>query len=447
MAEFNPGNKDGGRSKNLDAFWMPFTSNRHFKKNPLLISAANGAYFTTFEGKRVFDGMSGLWCCGLGHGRKEIVAAVSKQIAELDYSPAFQVGSGIAFELADRLKQITPKNMNHIFFSNSGSEAVETSLKIALAYWQIKGQPGKTILIGRGKGYHGVNFGGISVGGIAGNRALFGNLLDADHLSHTLIEENAFSRGQPENGAELADHLEDLVAVHDASKIAAVIVEPFAGSAGVIVPPKGYLKRLREHCDKHDILLIFDEVITGFGRTGRAFAAETFDTVPDIMTLAKGITNGSIPIGAVVVRDNIHSTFMEQDIPEKAIEFPHGYTYSGHPVACAAGLAALNLYETDNTYEKVRELAPYFENAIHHLKGLPHITDIRNIGLAGALQFAPRGEDGTIRPYEVFRKCFEAGILVRSGGDTIQIAPPYISKKEEIDNVFNIVEDAIRTVA
>lgn len=434
-------------SEKLDAFWMPFTPNRYFKKNPLFISGGQGAYYSTPEGKQIFDGLSGLWCCGLGHCRTEIVDAVSKQIAQLDYSPAFQVGSPIAFELADRLKQIAPENLNHIFFTNSGSESADTSLKMARAYWRMKGQPGKTKLIGRSKGYHGVNFGGISVGGIGVNRKLFGSGLDTDHLPHTLLKENAFSRGLPENGVELADDLEELIALHDASNIAAVIVEPFAGSAGVIVPPKGYLKRLRELCDKHEILLIFDEVITAFGRTGQAFAAQTFDTTPDIINIAKGLTNGTLPMGAVMAKDKIYAAFMERELPEKAIEFPHGYTYSAHPVCCAAALATLDLYEKDQTYARVRELAPYFEDAIHQFQGAPHITDIRNIGLAGALQFAPRGEDPTIRPYEVFRKCFEAGVYVRCGGNTIQIAPPFISEKEELDNLFNILDDAVRATA
>ncbi|MEO2015527.1 MAG: aspartate aminotransferase family protein [Fuerstiella sp.] len=438
---------DSISSESLDAFWMPFTSNRHFKRNPLFISGGHGAYYTTPEGKQVFDGLSGLWCCGLGHGRTEIVDAVSRQMAQLDYSPAFHVGSTIAFELADRLKQIAPEDLNHVFFTNSGSESADTSLKMARAYWRMKGQPGKTKLIGRAKGYHGVNLGGTSVGGIGGNRKLFGSGLDTDHLPHTLLKENAFSRGLPENGVELADELEELVALHDASNIAAVIVEPFSGSGGVIVPPQGYLKRLRELCTRHGILLIFDEVITGFGRTGQAFAAQTFETTPDIINLAKGLTNGTLPMGAVIAKSEIYAAFMEQELPEEAVEFPHGYTYSAHPVACSAALATLDLYETDQTYARVRELAPYFEDAIHQLKGLPHITDIRNVGLAGALQFAPRGANPTIRPYEIFRKCFEAGVYVRCGGNTIQIAPPFISEKEELDNLFNILSDVIQATA
>ncbi len=447
MLEIDPQSTDSITSVSLDAYWMPFTANRHFKQNPILISGAKGAYYSTPEGEQIFDGLSGLWCCGLGHGRTEIVDAVSKQIAQLDYSPSFQVGSTIAFELADRLKQIAPENLNRIFFTNSGSESADTSLKMARAYWRTKGQASKTKLIGRSKGYHGVNYGGISVGGIGGNRKLFGSGLDTDHLPHTLLKENAFSRGIPENGVALADDLEEIVTLHDASNIAAVIVEPFSGSAGVIVPPKGYLKRLRELCDKHDILLIFDEVITAFGRTGQAFGAQTFDTIPDILNIAKGLTNGTIPMGAVIAKDMIYAAFMEQKLPEKAIEFPHGYTYSAHPVACAAALATLDIYEKDQTYARVRELAPYFENAIHQLKGEPNITDIRNIGLAGALEFTPKGGDPTLRPYEIFRKCFAAGVYVRCGGNTIQIAPPFIAKEKEIDNLFNILGDAIRATA
>ncbi|MCP4784548.1 MAG: aspartate aminotransferase family protein [Fuerstiella sp.] len=447
MTDTDPQKKGNVKGESLDAFWMPFTSNRHFKQNPLFISGGHGAYYTTPEGKQVFDGLSGLWCCGLGHGRTEIVDAVSRQMAQLDYSPAFHVGSTIAFELADRLRQIAPEDLNHVFFTNSGSDSADTSLKMARAYWRVKGQPGKTKLIGRARGYHGVNLGGTSVGGIGGNRKLFGSGLDTDHLPHTLLKENAFSRGLPENGVELADELEELVALHDASNIAAVIVEPFSGSGGVIVPPKGYLKRLRELCDKHGILLIFDEVITGFGRTGQAFAAQTFDTTPDIINLAKGLTNGTLPMGAVIAKSQIYAAFMEQELPEEAVEFPHGYTYSAHPVACSVALATLDLYETDQTYARVRQLAPYFEDAIHQLKGLPHITDIRNVGLAGALQFAARGANPTIRPYEIFRKCFEAGVYVRCGGNTIQIAPPFISEKEELDNLFNILSDVIQATA
>lgn len=431
----------------LEAYWLPFTPNRLFKENPRLISGAEGAYYQTMDGRQLFDAMSGLWCCGLGHGRVEIADAVNQQIRSLDYATAFQMATPLAFELANRIKTMTPENLDYVFFTNSGSESADTSLKMARAYWRAKGQPGKSKLIGRTRGYHGVNFGGMSVGGIGPNRKMFGTGIDSDHIPHTLLAENAFSRGMPDKGAELADHLEDLVALHDASNIAAVIVEPFAGSAGVIIPPKGYLKRLREICTKHDILLIFDEVITGFGRTGTAFGAETFEVTPDIINLAKGLTNGVIPMGAVVARDEIYQTFMDQPIPDHMIEFPHGYTYSAHPVACAAAMATLDIYEKEDSFARVRELAPYFEQAIHSLKGLNNIVDIRNYGLAGAIQFAVRDGDPVIRPYEVFLKCFEADTLVRCGGDSIQLAPPFISTREELDKLFETLTTAIRETA
>jgi beta-alanine--pyruvate transaminase len=431
----------------LEAYWLPFTPNRLFKDNPRLISGAKGAYYQTMDGRQLFDGMSGLWCCGLGHGREEIAAAVSRQIRSLDYSTAFQMATPLAFQLADRIKSMTPEKLDYVFFTNSGSESADTSLKMARGYWRARGQPGKSKLIGRSKGYHGVNFGGMSVGGIGPNRKMFGSGVDSDHIPHTLLAENAFSRGMPDKGAELADHLEDLVALHDASNIAAVIVEPFAGSAGVIIPPKGYLKRLREICTKHDILLIFDEVITGFGRTGSAFGAETFEVTPDIINLAKGLTNGIVPMGAVVARDEIYQAFMDQQIPDHMIEFPHGYTYSAHPVACAAAMAALDIYEKEDTFAQVRELAPYFEDAIHSLKGLNNIVDIRNYGLAGGIQFAPRDGDPVVRPYEIFVKCFEADTLVRCGGDSIQLAPPFISTREDLDKLVETLTRAIRETA
>jgi beta-alanine--pyruvate transaminase len=438
--QFSPG------PESLDAYWLPFTPNRLFKMTPRLITGAEGAYYQTMDGRQLFDGLSGLWCCGLGHGRQEIGAAISRQAQRLDYAPGFQLGTPLAFELANRLRSMAPEDLDHVFFTNSGSESADTSLKMARAYWRVKGQPGKTKLIGRSKGYHGVNFGGLSVGGIGPNRKLFGPGIDVDHLPHTLLAANAFSRGMPEKGAELADQLEELVLLHDASNIAAVIVEPFAGSAGVIVPPRGYLQRLREICTKHDILLIFDEVITGFGRTGTAFGAESFGVIPDIMNLAKGLTNGVVPMGAVIARKAIYDAFMEQDIPLHAIEFPHGYTYSAHPIACAAAMAALDLYETDDSFARVRDLAPYFEEAIHSMKGLNNVVDIRNIGLAGAIQFAPRDGNPMIRPYEIFTRCFEQDALVRCGGDTIQLAPPFITKREELDKLIDTLTRAIREV-
>ncbi len=430
--------------ESLEAFWMPYTANRYFKDNPILVTGAEGCYLTTSEGKSIYDGLSGLWCTGMGHTRSEIVSAVSKGIGTLDYSPAFQVGHPMAFEVANKVKAITPAGLDYVFFTDSGSEAVDTALKMARAYWRQKGQPTKTRLIGRSRGYHGVNYGGVSVGGIGANRKLFGQGIEADHLAHTCLAENKFSKGMPEKGMELANELEEMVALHDASNIAAVIVEPFSGSAGVIIPPKGYLNRLRELCTKHNILLIFDEVITGFGRTGHAFGADAFGVTPDIMTLAKGLTNGTVPMGCVVATNEIYQTFMSQGGPHYNPEFPHGYTYSAHPVACAAALAALDIFEKDNMAAKAAELAPYFEQQLHQFKGTKHINDIRNFGLAGALEIDSfGGNEPAKRPFEIFRRCWEAGVFVRCGGNTIQLAPPFISEKSQIDTLFNVLSDAI----
>jgi beta-alanine--pyruvate transaminase len=431
----------------LEAYWMPFTANRQFKDNPRLIERADGCYFITVDGRRVLDGLSGLWCCGAGHNRPEIADAVARQLRTLDYSPAFQFGHPLAFELANKITSLTPAGLDYVFYTNSGSEAADTALKIARAYWRQKGQPSKTRLIGRAKGYHGVNFGGISVGGIGPNRKLFGEGVAADHLRHTLLPDNAFTRGQPSRGAELADELEDLVALHDASNIAAVIVEPFAGSAGVLPPPRGYLERLRQLCDKHQILLIFDEVITGFGRAGATSGAEAFGVTPDIMNFAKQLTNGAVPMGAVVVKQDIYQTFMQTGGSEYLLEFPHGYTYSGHPIACAAGLAALDLLLRDKLIERVRDLAPYFEDGIHSLHGSRHVTDIRNCGLAGALTLASLPGEPARRPFEVALKCWERGVYVRCGGDTLQFGPPFVIEKAELDTLFNVVGDALEEQA
>ncbi len=355
----------------LEAHWMPFTGNRQFKDNPRMMASAKGAYYTDVDGNEVFDGLSGLWTCGLGHGRDEITAAVSAQVARLDYSPGFQYGHELSFELANKVVELTPSNLDHVFFTDSGSETIDTALKMARGYWRSKGQPGKAKFIGRMKGYHGVNFGGIGVGGIGFNRKLFGQTVDADHMQDTLLEENKFSRGMPAAGAHLADELENLVLLHDASNIAAVIVEPLSGTAGVLPPPVGYLNRLREICDKHDLLLIFDEVITGFGRMGANTGAEEFGVAPDIMTLAKQITNGTVPLGAVVVGSEIYDTFMENGGPDYMVEFPHGYTYSAHPVACAAGIAALDVLVDEKLIHNVKTMAPKFESALHSLKGSP----------------------------------------------------------------------------
>jgi len=452
MAESIHTNKNNNKSNNkaplsreyLEPLWMPFTSNRYFKENPIIVKGAEGAYLFRDDGQQVFDGLSGLWCTGMGHGVTKITEAVTAGVQQLDYSPAFQVGNPLAFELANKVKSMTPERLDYVFFTNSGSEAVDTALKMARAYWRQKGQPSKTRLIGRSKGYHGVNYGGVSVGGIAANRKLFGQGIETDHLPHTCLEENRFSKGLPEHGAELADDLEKMVEIHDASNIAAVIVEPFSGSGGVIIPPKGYLKRLQTICKKHDILLIFDEVITGFGRTGHTFGANAFDVTPDIMTLAKGLTNGYIPMGAVVASNEIYQTFMNAGGPDYMVEFPHGYTYSCHPVACAAALAALDVFEKEKMASKAADIAQYFEQQLHQFKGLKHVVDIRNFGLAGALEIASfGGNEPAKRPFEIFRRCWEAGVFVRCGGNTIQLAPPFISDKEQIDTLFNVLNDAV----
>ncbi|MBK1663338.1 aspartate aminotransferase family protein [Rhodospirillum rubrum] len=447
MSDFDPALAGGLSRAELEAHWMPFTANREFKANPRMVVGAEGVHYIDARGRKLYDSLSGLWCCGAGHGRREIIEAVSAQIAALDYAPAFQFGHPGSFKLANKVASLTPKGLDHVFFTNSGSESVDTALKMARAYWRLKGEPARTKLIGRAKGYHGVNFGGLGVGGIGGNRKLFGVGIDADHLPHTVLPENAFTKGCPETGAELADALEDLVALHDASNIAAVIVEPLAGSAGVLPPPKGYLQRLRALCDKYGILLIFDEVITGFGRMGAAFGADAFGVVPDIMTIAKGLTNGAVPMGAVVASGEIYRTFMENSGPDHLVEFPHGYTYSAHPVACAAGLAALEIFEKDQLAARAAALAPYFENSLHGLRGLKHIVDIRNYGLAGAVQIENAPGQPAKRPLEIGRKCWEAGYYVRFGGDSLQFGLPFFSEPAQIDGLMNAVADAVSSVA
>jgi len=430
----------------LEAFWMPFTANRQFKKNPRLFVSAKDMHYTTADGRQVLDGTAGLWCCNAGHGRSKITAAVSAQVEELDYAPAFQMGHPKAFELAARLTRIMPEGIDHAFFTNSGSESVETALKMAIAYHRARGDGGRFRLIGRERGYHGVNFGGISVGGIVNNRKMFGSLLaGVDHIRHTHdIERNAFTRGVPEHGVELADDLERLVALHDASTIAAVIVEPMAGSAGVILPPKDYLQRLREICDRHGILLIFDEVITGFGRLGAPFASGYFDVTPDIITTAKGLTNGVVPMGAVFVRDEIHNAFMTG--PEHLIEFFHGYTYSGNPVACAAGLATLDTYEEDGLLTRGAELAGYWEDALHSLKDHPHVIDIRNLGLIGAIELEPIAGEPTKRAFSAFLDAYERGLLVRTTGDIIALSPPLIIEKSHIDELVGTLSTVLKSL-
>lgn len=428
----------------LESHWMPYTGNRQFKDDPRMIVAAEGVHFIDDKGRRVLDGLSGLWCCGLGHNRPEITEAVHRQMQTLDYSPAFQFGQPRSFELANKIKALTPEGLDYVFFTNSGSESADTSLKMARAYWRQKGQPTKTKLIGRAKGYHGVNFGGISVGGIAANRKMFGQAVDADHMSHTLLADNAFTKGMPANGWHLADELSELVALHDASNIAAVIVEPMGGSAGVIPPPAGYLQRLRDICTAHDILLIFDEVITGFGRMGAMTGADAFGVVPDIMNIAKQMTNGAIPMGAVVAKSEIYQTFMDKGGPDYMLEFPHGYTYSAHPVACAASIAALDVLIDEKLPQRVAKLAPHFEETLHQLKGCPHVTDIRNYGFAGALQLAAYPGEPARRPYEIAQRMWEKGFYVRYGGDTIQMGLPFVIEKSDIDSLISALGDTLK---
>jgi beta-alanine--pyruvate transaminase len=435
---------EAARPNDLDAYWMPFTANRQFKANPRLMESAAGMYYHTTDGRRVLDGTAGLWCVNAGHARPEIAEALKQQVLTLDYAPAFQMGHPAIFEVASRIAALLPGDLDHVFFGNSGSEAVETALKIALAYHRMRGDGGRTRLIGRERGYHGVGFGGLSVGGIAGNRKLYAGIPSVDHLPHTFnLDRQAFSRGQPEWGAHLADELERIAVLHDPSTIAAIIVEPMAGSTGVLVPPKGYLERLKAICDKHGFLLIFDEVITGFGRLGAGFGADLFGIVPDLLCFAKGVTNGTVPMGGVAVRKHIHDAFMQG--PENAIEFAHGYTYSGHPVAAAAALASLDIYAREKLFERVASLAPYWEAAAHSLKGTANVIDIRNIGLVAGIELAPRpGKPGT-RAYDAYVKCFERGLLVRQTGDIIALSPPLIVEKAQIDEMFSILGDVLKS--
>ena len=430
----------------LSAFWMPFTANRQFKKSPRMFVAAKDMHYTTSDGRQVLDGTAGLWCVNAGHARPKIVEAIANQAAELDYAPAFQMGHPKAFELANRIIDVAPKGLDHVLFTNSGSESVETALKVALAYHRVKGDGSRTRLIGRERAYHGVNFGGISVGGIVTNRKMFGSLLTGvDHMPHTHnLAKNAFSKGLPEHGVELADELERIVTLHDASTIAAVIVEPVAGSTGVLIPPAGYLKRLREITKKHGILLIFDEVITGFGRLGTPFGADYFGVTPDIMVTAKGLTNGVIPMGAVLVSSEIHDAFMQG--PEHVIEFFHGYTYSGNPIASAAGLATLETYKDEDLLTRGAELAPVWQDALHSLKGEPHVIDIRNIGLVGAIELEPIAGSPTKRAFSAFVKAFEDGYLIRTTGDIIALSPPLIVSKDQIAELIDALRKVLRSI-
>ena len=434
-------------AKSMDAYWMPFTANRQFKKAPRLLTKSSGMHYWDDKGREILDGVAGLWCVNAGHARRKIVQAIAEQAAELDFAPPFQMAHPKAFELAEKLVEITPPGLSKVFFTNSGSEAVETALKMAIAYHRVRGEGSRTRLIGRERGYHGVNFGGISVGGIVGNRKMFGTLLaGVDHIRHTHdLARNAYSVGQPEHGADLADDLERLVALHDASTIAAAIVEPVAGSTGVLLPPKGYLDRLRAICDKHGILLIFDEVITGFGRTGQAFAAQTFGVTPDLMTVAKGITNGCVPMGAVFASDKIHDAFMNG--PEHLIEFFHGYTYSAHPLACAAALATLETYADEGLLTRAAQMQGYFADALHSLKGLPNVIDIRNIGLVGGVELSALPGEPAKRAFNVFLDCWEQGLLVRTTGDIVAMSPPLIVEKSHIDRLVDGLGAAIKRCA
>ena len=436
-------------TNNLEAYWMPFTANRQFKAHPRILVSAKDMHYTTLDGRKVLDGTAGLWCTNAGHCREPIARAIAEQAARMDYAPAFQMGHPSSFELASRVAGLLPGDLDHVFFTNSGSESVDTALKIALAYHRARGEGTRQRLIGRERGYHGVGFGGISVGGMVANRKTFGigaMLAGVDHLRHTYEHDRmAFRRGQPEWGAHLADDLERLVALHDASTIAAVIVEPVACSTGVLVPPKGYLERLRALCDEHGILLIFDEVITGFGRLGAPFAADYFGVLPDLLTMAKGLTNAAIPMGAVAARAHVYEAFM--NAPENTIELFHGYTYSGHPIACAAGLATLDVYQEEGLFTRAHEIGPYWEEALHGLKDCPHVIDLRNLGLIGAIELEPMEGRPAARAFQVFLRAFEKGVLVRTTGDTIALSPPLIVKKNHIDQIFSTLREVLASIA
>jgi beta-alanine--pyruvate transaminase len=432
----------------LEELWMPFTANRAFKRSPRMLVAAKDMHYTTADGRQVLDGTAGLWCVNAGHCREQITAAIREQAGVLDYAPPFQMGHPLAFELAQQVAGMLPPSIDRVFFGNSGSEAVDTALKIALAYWQAKGEAKRVRFIGRARGYHGVGFGGLSVGGIEANRKQFAAqaLPAVDHLPATHdLSKNAYSRGQPAHGAELANALEEMVAKHGAETIAAVIVEPVAGSTGVLIPPKGYLEKLREICDRHGILLIFDEVITGFGRLGAPFAADRFNVVPDMITLAKGITNATVPMGAVCVRGPIYDAVVNG--AAAGIELFHGYTYSGHPLAAAAGLATLGVYRSEGLFARAASLESYWADAVHSLRGLPHVVDLRNIGLVAGIELEARPGAPGARGFETFLKCFEAGVLVRSTADTVALSPPLIIEKSQIDQIFETVANALRGLA
>jgi beta-alanine--pyruvate transaminase len=437
------------RAVNLEHYWMPFTDNRRFKARPRLVVSAKDMHFTTAEGRQVLDGLATLWCVNAGHGRPKIVEAIRAQAGELDFASSFSIGHPLPFRLAERIAAVAPHGMRHVFFTNSGSEAIDTALKIALAYHRLRGEGTRTRFVGREKSYHGVNIAGISLGGLASNRKAYsGSLLpNVDHLRHTHgLAGNAFSKGQPDHGEELANELEErIIALHDASNIAALVVDPVSASGGVLVPPKGYLQRLREICTRHGILLVFDEVITGWGRLGAPFAAQYFGVEPDLITFAKGITSGSVPLGGVIVKDSVYETFM--NAPGAGIEFFHGYTYSGHPLACAAGLAALEIYEEEKLFTRGQEdIGRYFEDGVHSLKGLPNVIDCRNLGLIGAVELASRPGAYGERGYEAFEKCWDKGVFVRPVGDSLAFSPPLTVEKPHLDQLFGAVAEVLRSL-
>lgn len=433
-------------TNNLDAFWMPFTANRTFKDDPRMINRAKGVYYYSTDGREVLDSASGLWCCNAGHCHPRIIEAISKQAAEYDYVPPFQMGHPIAFEFANRIADMLPGKLNRIFFTNSGSEATDTALKIAVAYQRLRGEGTRTRLIGRVRGYHGTGWGGTSVGGMVNNRKTYGPLLPGtDHLATTHnLEKNAFSRGEPEYGAHLAEEIEQLVGLHDASTIAAVIVEPVAGSTGILPPPKGYLKRLRELCTKHGILLIFDEVVTAFGRLGGGSASEVLGVEPDMVCMAKGLTSGTVPMGAVAVQQSIYDAFMDET--PNGVELFHGYTYSGHPLASAAGIAAMDVYQGEGLFERAAELAPYYEDAMHSLKDARHVIDVRNLGLMAGIEIAPRDGKPGERGFEVFLEGYRRGVFYRLNGEIFQIAPPLISTREHVDQMVDVLRQSLGAI-
>lgn len=439
-------NEIAARPNNLDAFWMPYSANRAFKAMPRMLARAEGMYYYTQDNHEIIDGTAGLWCCNAGHGRREITEAIQKQAAVMDFAPTFQLGHPIAFQAAAKVAEITPEGMDRIFFTNSGSEAADTALKIALAYHRARGESSRVRLIGRERGYHGVGFGGMSVGGIGSNRKQFGALLPyVDHLPHTHSLDRAFTRGQPDQGANLADALENLVALHGAETIAAVMVEPLAGSTGVLVPPKGYLNRLRALCDKHGILLIYDEVITGFGRIGTPFGADRLGVAPDIMTMAKGLTNAAVPMGAVACHEKIYDAIVNGS--PAGIELFHGYTYSGHPLASAAAIASIDLHRNDDLAGRAMAMEGYFEDGAHSMAGLPNVIDVRNMGLVAGIELQPRAGAPTDRAVRIFQRCFDNGVLVRTTGDIVALSPPLIVENKHIDRIFEVLGDAIRAEA